>query len=184
MTTRRRRSRQPRFGLGLFVGLGTGALVSTIVVYFIMRRRKVPATMTAPAPTAGPVLQLAAPPPLPGPKIAAPREVVREEPQRAVPVTKSIELPAPGVDAVRLVSSTDRAYTAQIRAVDPAGGFAIIAFDANELNIAGAVPIPQGNNLIIPVGQWQTIPMGPHQSLYGRGSVVGVTVSVSGHEAS
>ena len=178
---RRRRQKSSRFGWGLIAGTGLGALLSGLIVYFVVRRRK----EATPAPVlmgAVPV-QFAAPPPLPGPKIAAPQEVVRKEPQHSMPVTKSVELPGPGVDAVRLVSSTDRSYMAQVRVVDPPGAFGIIGFDANELNISAAVAVPQGNNLIIPVGQWQTIPMGPHQALYGRGSIAGVTVSVSGHEA-
>jgi hypothetical protein len=107
------------------------------------------------------------------------------------PIARSYTLPGPQVgavpqpetNAVRLVSSTDQAYNVMVRVVDPPGAFGIFAYDANQINIYGAQAIPVGDTIIIPVGQWQRIPLAPYSSLYGRGSVLGVTASVTGHPA-
>jgi hypothetical protein len=106
-----------------------------------------------------------------------PREYAR-------PIGQSFLLPGPGQDAIRVASTTDIPYMVQVRPVDPPGAFAILSFSPTELNIRGpGTAVPIGDTIVIPVGQWQNIPMGPNMALYARGNQGGanrITLSVSG----
>ncbi len=180
MQTRANSCPRHRFKWGILAGVALGVSGSAGAVYLYCRHRAsrhkevqlegpsilppfmTPATFLAPeAKKAG---------------VAA--DVKAVMPNYANPTIRSYVLPAPGADSIRLVSSSDRPYTVMLRVVDPAGSFGMFSFDPSTLN--STTPIPTGENIIIPSGQWQTVPLAPHSALYGRGSVTGVTVSVTG----
>lgn len=168
-----------RFKWGLFVGLGLGAAAVGAVVWWKTRKktsdlgRYIPTFPSVPAPKAIPPPETPEPPPddvYPGGLL---------NPTRANPTIRSYTLPAPGQDAVRIVSSAERPYMVMLRVVDPPGSFGMFSYDATTLN--NATPIPTGENIIIPVGQWQTVPLPPFSAIYGRGSAANVVVSVTGN---
>jgi hypothetical protein len=171
-----------RFKWGIALGVGLGAL-GGLLIYLWRRNRllsdAVVQNEVGAAQLPAPIIN---PPPIVAPALGAAILDAPEEPlpqaTNARPTIRSYVLPAPGAEAVRLVSSADRPYKVMVRVVDPPGAFAVFSFDASSLNNATAVPT--GENIIIPVGQWQTIPMPPRSALYGRGSGASVTVSVTG----
>ena len=179
-----------RFKLGLFVGLGIGAFGAGGALYFWRRRKKDGLEGLGAAPSAA-----AVPFPMPMPSMPSAPEIVAPHPatrsddafieplelpraKNAKPIIRSYILPPPGGEAIRLVSSADQPYTVMLRVVDPPGSFAMFSFDPTTLN--NTIVIPTGENIIIPVGQWQSVPLPPYSALYGRGSVSEVVVSVTG----
>ena len=87
----------------------------------------------------------------------------------------------PRSEAIKVAEAGTVAYEVVVRVVQPPGGFAVLAFDPNELNVSG-VPFvqtlgtsysafPVGNTLIMPAGQFQVLRLAPRQSLYAKGTV-------------
>lgn len=171
-----------QFAVGILVGVALS--VAGGVVYYLLRRKSPTAPLEGIAIQSLPRLTLPNPPAI----VAPPKQPSVDEdlfhppapvPKRRANTTiRSYTLPGPGQDAVRLVSSGDAPYTVMVRVVDPPGAFAMFSFDASVLN--NGVAVPTGENVIIPVGQWQTITLPPKSALYGRGSAAGVTASVTG----
>ncbi|UCC72079.1 MAG: hypothetical protein JSV86_17175 [Gemmatimonadota bacterium] len=177
------------FLTGLLLGILTGGIGMLAVVWFHRRYLNGPVgSFAAPTLDRLPVLDL------PAADDSFELEGVKEDkvpvgppsmntPPReyAQPITESFLLPGPGGDAIRIASTTDVPYMVQVRPVDPPGAFAVLSFSPTELNIRGpGVAVPVGHTIIIPVGQWQTVPMAPNSALYARGNIAGVTLSVSG----
>lgn len=78
--------------------------------------------------------------------------------------------------AYRLATATRTAASmVTVRVVAPQGGLGIFAFTANEL--ADGVAL-SGDTMIIPTGQYQKIRLQPGQSLYGKGQIAGVMISL------
>lgn len=175
--------KEHRFKWGLLLGLGLGSVAGLLVYMYLWRRElRWLASKADEQPVQGAAMPMINPPPIIVPPRPLP-EAIDEGPPipdrgRANSTIRSYALPAPGQDAIRLVSSSDRPYTVMVRVVDPPGAFAMFSFDASVLN--NVVAIPTGENIIIPVGQWQTVTIPPHSALYGRGSVANVTASITG----
>lgn len=166
-----------------------------LAVYLLMRRHQgssALAGMPAPFPPHPPIQILNYS--LPGgsmPALPAPTPV-------PVPVEGVVQ--SPGVDAAddmsgpsletRLFSTTlsatqpTRLFTAsggkfwriQARTVSLPGSFAILATEPNALRNTGNIV---GDALVVPVGQFNEIVLKPRQTLYGRGSVANVVVSIA-----
>lgn len=101
-------------------------------------------------------------------------------------------------EAIRIATAGKQPYEVVVRCVEPPGGHAVVAFDANELNMVGHLPsvstlsanfsaFPIGDVLVIPAGQFQPVRLRPGQVLYAKGTVApngssgvkGVIVSVT-----
>lgn len=101
-------------------------------------------------------------------------------------------------EAIRIATAGKQPYEVVVRCVEPPGGYAVISFDANELNMVGNLPsvstlsanfsaFPIGDVLVIPSGQFQPVRLRPGQVLYAKGTVApngssgvkGVIVSVT-----
>lgn len=98
----------------------------------------------------------------------------------------------PRSEAIKVAEAGSMPYECVVRVVQPPGGFAILSFDPNELNVAGIPSVqtlgtsysayPVGNNLIMPSGQFQVLRLAPHQSLYAKGNVApGITNQTVGN---
>ena len=84
-------------------------------------------------------------------------------------------------EAIRIATAGKQPYEVVVRCVEPPGSHAVIAFDANELNMVGHLPavstastnfsaFPIGDVLVIPAGQFQPVRLRPGQVLYAKGT--------------
>lgn len=159
-------------GLGVISFLGIGGLI-----YYLVKRRdgQVDGVIEgAPATNAAPMLMEPAAQIIQTPVARDPMEITDIIESK----TRSFTLrgPAGGKNRAVLIASTKRQAQVTVRTVGPAGVYAIISSDPAAL--LNSHPIPVGPNSIIPVGQESTLYLNPGASLYARGNVDGVVISV------
>jgi len=181
----------------LIAGVILGLSAILALVYALFKRSTpvngVGSTTTTPAPTTPtmmmPVMMM---PMQMAPATAVPAPVVSELPTPESPPMqprprygtsiRTITLPTITGQAVRVANATDVAYKVTVRTVSPPGAFAVLSFDASELNTPNLAAIPNGNTLLLPAGQDDEIRLMPRQVLYAKGNVVGVVLSVVASE--
>jgi hypothetical protein len=166
------------------VGLGAAAFLSMgllVLVWVLIRRdSRTDARLVAlpPSPLSGAAL-----PELPA--LAHGMAAIPAVPpmrMRQTSVPKTVTLPAPGSAAIRVAGATDVPYKLVVRALAPAGQFAILAYSAGELNTPGP-GVPAGNTIVVPVGSEMEIRLMPRQAIYGRGNTAGVLISTLASES-
>lgn len=105
------------------------------------------------------------------------------------PIMQTIRLPSltdSKSQAVRIVSALAMPFEAVLRVVGPAGTWAAFAVDPSALNAVTPDPSvspPTGDTLIVSSGQSHLLRLNPRQAVFGKGSAVGVIVSVNAGEA-
>jgi hypothetical protein len=177
--------------VGLAIGLAAVAVVGIgVVIYYLLVRKDKDQTALS-----GPIVQ-PAPSIIQMPPQIIEREIIREgsgkrKKQKSLPAlhvsqVKTLQLPSltnPRLEALGIINATEAPWRIQIRTIGPPGGFAILSFDAGELSMPMIGTVPEGNTFILGAGGDLEIHLAPRQRLYGKGSMPGVTVSVSGSEA-
>jgi hypothetical protein len=80
--------------------------------------------------------------------------------------------------AIRVAQATDVPYGIILRTIGPAGGWAVFAYNASELD-GSNTNTPMGDVLILPTFQWQFLTLKPRQVIYAKGGVADTLISVT-----
>ena len=161
-------------GLGIAAFLGVGL----VLAYLLFRRQPSldGAMLALPSPggwspPAQPQMPSLAAATTGGPVAAAARPA-----QQTIMRTYTLPSITTNTGAFRLATApSDTHNRVTVRVIAPQGGLAVLAFAPNELVGLNAL---EGGTMVIPTGQHQDIRLPAGQSLYGKGHVPGVMVSI------
>ncbi len=154
---------------GTALGLGIAAImgVGLILAYLLFRRRDDGTVALLPA--------MATPWSMPPGVVQSPAPAALPSPSSTL---RTYTLPSitTSAAAFRLATAPRNAHhRVTVRVVAPQGGLAVLSFSASELS--GVNSLAAGT-MTIPTGQHQEIRLPPGQSLYGKGHIPGVMVSL------